>query len=54
MQARAEPGTRLCENPVFGEYWLHNLLILFDRNFEKSTFHTVSHWSRRPEAYASP
>jgi hypothetical protein len=37
----AEPGARLCQNPVFGVYGLSKLLILLGRIFENSTFHTV-------------
>src|SRR5262245_60293536 len=44
---------RLCQNPVFGACGLCKPLILFDRIFEKSTFHTV--WCLvRCGAYRTP
>jgi hypothetical protein len=47
-----EPSVRLCENPVFGGYRLYKLLILLDRIFKKSTFHTVWRCSGRHTASA--
>jgi len=47
-----EHTARLCQNPAFGACGLCKPLILFDRIFEKSTFHTVSRCSRLPPASA--
>src|SRR6266446_9031801 len=52
-------SARLCENPVFGACELCKLLILLNRTFEKSTFHTVWRWvtlfsSLLPESRSRP